>query len=180
MKKHIYLTGFMGAGKSRIGRTLAVEWDWPFYDTDALIEEETGQTIMQLFEEKGEALFRQKEAEIVRRISRDEYPAVIALGGGALMNENSYDLIRQNGLLIYIKSTPERILERVRHTNKRPLLKMEKDGQFEQRLLERIKELSTQREPVYARADIVYLRDGLEPEQIVSELNVLIRQKWED
>ncbi len=169
----------MGAGKSRIGRTLAVEWDWPFYDTDALIEEETGQTIMQLFEEKGEVFFRQKEAEIVLRISVDAYPAVISLGGGALMNESSYELIRQNGLLIYIKSTPERILERVRHTDKRPLLKIEKDEYFEQRLLKKIKELSTEREPVYARADIVYLRDGLEPEAIVAELNALIHQKWE-
>ncbi len=169
----------MGAGKSRIGRTLAAEWNWPFYDTDALIEQETGRTIMQLFEEKGEPFFREKEAEVVSRVSTEAYPAVISLGGGALMQKESYQIIRDSGLLIYIKSTPERILERVRHTDKRPLLKMEKSGNFEQKLLERIKELSIEREPVYACADIVYLRDGLEPEQIISELNVLIRQKWE-
>ena len=170
----------MGAGKSRIGRTLAAEWDWPFYDTDVLIEEETGQTIMELFEEKGESFFRQKEAEIIKRISFEAYPAVISLGGGALMQKSSYDIIREDGLLIYIKSAPEKILERVEHSDKRPLLKMEKDQQFKNRLLKKIREMLKQREPVYARADIVYLRDGLEPEQIVHELNGLIRQKWEE
>lgn len=180
MKKHIFLTGFMGAGKSRIGRTLAAKWGWPFYDTDALVEEESGLTVMRIFEEKGEAFFREKETEIVKRVSIDAYPAIIALGGGTLMQPSTYDLIRENGLLIYIKSSPEKILERVRHTDKRPLLKMKKDEQFEQRLLERIKELSAQREPVYAQADIVYRRDGLEPDRIVAELHTLIQKKWDE
>ena len=179
MKKHIYLTGFMGAGKSRIGRTLAAEWSWPFYDTDALIEEETGQTIMKLFEEKGEPFFRQKETQVIGRISAEAYPAVISLGGGALMQKQNFKIIGETGLLIYIKSAPEKILERVEHSDKRPLLKVEKDEQFKNRLLNKIIEMLEQREPVYTRADIVYLRDGLDPEQIVPELNGLIRQKWE-
>ena len=180
MKKHVFLTGFMGAGKSRIGRALAAEWNWPFYDTDALIERETGRTIMQLFEEKGESFFRQKEAQIIGRISAEAYPAVISLGGGALMQKQNFKIIGESGLLIYIKSAPEKILERVKHSDKRPLLKVEKDASFNNRLLNKIIKMLEQREPVYARADVVYLRDGLEPEQIVPELSGLIRQKWEE
>ncbi len=169
----------MGAGKSRIGRTLAAERNWPFYDTDTLIEEETGQTIMQLFEEKGEAYFRQKEAQAIGRVSAEAYPAVISLGGGALMQTENYQIIRETGLLIYIKSAPEKILERVARSDKRPLLKMPEDQQSKNRLLKKIIEMLEQREPVYAKADIVYQRDGLEPEAIVAELNTLIHLKWE-
>jgi len=180
MKKHIYLTGFMGAGKSRIGRTLAAEWNWLFYDTDALIEQKTGKVILDIFEDEGEPAFREYEKEVILQLAAEKFPSIISLGGGALMQPDNDKLIRQTGLLIYIKSAPEYIFKRVSHTNKRPLLKVEKNADFDTKLLQKIKDLLLEREPVYAQANIVYERDGLEPEEIVPQLNLLIRKKWKE
>ena len=180
MKKHIYLTGFMGAGKSRIGRTLAAEWDWPFYDTDALIEQKTGKVILDIFEDEGEPAFRNYEKEMILHLATEKFPSIISLGGGALMQPDNDELIRQTGLLIYIKSAPEYIFKRVHHTDKRPLLKVKRDQNFDTELMKEIRNLLAEREPVYALADIIYMRDGLEPEEIVPQLNILIRKKWKE
>lgn len=169
----------MGAGKSRIGRTLAKQWSWPFFDTDALIEKETGKTVMDLFEQDGEDHFRLLEKQVIKKFADEAYPAIISLGGGALMFPDNFKLIKQTGLLIYIKSAPEFLFERVKHTNKRPLLKIERDAQFEEKLLEKIKNLLDLREPVYQKADIVFERDGLEPEAMLLQLMQFIRQKWD-
>jgi shikimate kinase len=82
----VILTGFMGAGKSTVGRLLAEKLGWPFVDTDALIEERTGSNIAQIFAEKGEAAFRALEAEAVRDCAQME-KVVLALGGGAVESE---------------------------------------------------------------------------------------------
>ncbi len=177
-KKHIFLTGFMGAGKSRVGRFLARLFNFPFVDTDKEIEEKTGRSIKALFEQQGEAAFRRFERETIHRLCHDPLPRVISLGGGALNDERTFRLVRRSGMVVYLKSTPENILQRVKHTNKRPLLKIDEDTDREAALLQRIRELLQQREPVYAQADIVVQRDGLEAEKVAEIIFEKINQLW--
>jgi len=180
MKKHIYFTGFMGAGKSRVGRTLAAHWNWPYFDTDKVIEQETGLSVMELFELQGESAFRRLETETIRRLSAEAYPSIISLGGGAAMSAENRKIIQETGIVIYIKSAPEHILQRVSHTDKRPLLKVNRDKPFRDALLEKIKTLLKERKPTYEQADIVVDRDGLEPEAIVEILEKELKEKMED
>lgn len=166
-KRHIYMTGFMGAGKSKIGLLLAEQLGRPFFDTDRMIEQETGKTVKQIFEEEGEQAFRDQETDIVRRLCQSPQPAVISLGGGALLKEENDRMVRQTGTIIYIKSSPRYILSRVKHTRKRPLLDVEEGPDFEQNLLSRIESLLGQRKALYESAHIIFDRDGLELEEIL-------------
>ncbi len=175
MKRHVYLTGFMGAGKSRICRELKAKFSWSFYDSDELIEVKAGRSIKEIFDQDGEAAFRQMESECIRSLSENPIPAIIALGGGALMDENSLQIIKDSGVLVYIKSSPEAIFERVKNSKKRPLLKLAEN----ETMLERIQNLLAERSAVYEKADIVFERDGLSLEEIVQNLYKEINRHWQ-
>lgn len=142
----IYLVGFMGCGKSTIGRILADELGWRFIDLDEQIERASASSISGLFETLGEAEFREIERtqlqEVVRAVERGS-PTVVSLGGGAFPDEKNYQLLENNGVTIWL-DCPLEILERrvARHTH-RPLAR---DPQ-------RFRELYESRRPAYARAD---------------------------
>ncbi len=177
-KKHIFLTGFMGAGKSRVGRHLARLLNFPFVDTDKEIEVKSGKSVKAIFDEQGESVFRQLEQETIARLCHDPLPRVISLGGGALNNAQTLHLVRQTGVLIYLQSTPENLLQRVKHTDKRPLLNISSASDREHALLQRIRDLLKEREPIYLQADIVVQRDGLEAEQVAEEIITQLNQYW--
>ncbi len=172
--KHIFLTGFMGAGKSRVGRHLAQLLALPFVDTDREIEKEAGKTVRQIFEEEGETVFRQLEKTIIARLCAESHPKVIALGGGALNDSQTFARVHQNGLVIYLKSSPKAILKRVGHSRKRPLLDVQGVPNKEKILEQRIQDLLQKREPIYRQAHIVFDRDGLEAESVAEKLKQLI------
>ncbi len=167
MKKHLYLSGFMGAGKSRIGRELAALTDHPFYDSDKWIEEREGLTVREIFEQKGEAYFREAEKEALRHLAGRKEASIVALGGGAILDEKNRRLLKKTGTLVYIKTSPEAIFERVRHSKKRPLLTVAEGPGYEQALLQRIRQLLAEREPLYKEADVIIERDGLSLSEIV-------------
>jgi len=175
-KKHIFLTGFMGAGKSRIGKLLAKRFACSFFDSDKLIEEEAGVSIKEIFETKGEDYFRSVETRSIEKLCHLKKRAIIALGGGANINPANSEMIQANGISVYIKSAPHAIFERVRHSDKRPLLKIEQGENFDQRLLERINSLLKERNPVYEKSDIVFVRDGLELDEIIEKLFYRIQE----
>ncbi|MCD4691477.1 MAG: shikimate kinase [Calditrichales bacterium] len=170
MKKHIFLTGFMGAGKSKIGSLLAGEISHPFVDSDKMIERETGKTVRQIFEEDGEESFRKMESEVIRSLADCESPSVIALGGGALTNKKNFDLVTKNGILIYIKSLPEAIYERIKDSKKRPLLNVPEGEKFKENMLFKINGLLNKRTAVYEQADVIIERDSLSLEEILKTL----------
>jgi len=170
-KRHIFLTGFMGAGKSKIGRLLAEKLSYPFYDSDKLIEQDAGKSVKEIFDQDGENFFRGLESHEVKNLCAQKDPSVIALGGGALNNPENFKLVQMHGISVYIKSSPVSIYERVKHSKKRPLLNIEEGENFEDLLLEKIKQLLEKREKIYQKADIVFNRDGLELENIVDVLN---------
>jgi shikimate kinase len=146
----IFLVGFMGSGKSTVGRALAEELGWAFADLDEDIEKREGMSINQIFETRGEAQFRQAESaalqDRVRSVERGK-PCVIALGGGAFLSEDNFQVISNNGVSVWLDcpfSTVERRLagQHIEH-NHRPLA----------RDAEKLRELFALRRAGYERAD---------------------------
>ncbi|MGE0680987.1 MAG: shikimate kinase [Candidatus Binatia bacterium] len=123
-KANIILTGFMGTGKSTVGKKIADRLEWLFVDTDVLIEEEAEMTIPAIFAERGEPYFRALERAVITRVCL-EAEKVIATGGGAIMDEENIRVLKENGTLICLTAQPEVILSRVQSNTDRPLLRGE-------------------------------------------------------
>ena len=115
------LAGFMGTGKTVVGRLLARRLDLPFYDTDALIEARAGMSVAAIFAGQGEAAFRALEREALREVTRAAL-AVVATGGGAIVDPANRAQLRAWGTLVCLEATPEAILARVGDRVDRPLL----------------------------------------------------------
>jgi shikimate kinase len=157
-KNKIYLTGFMGSGKTTAGKKLADCLGWSFIDLDKVIEEHCRMTIPQIFTEYGEAYFRKVEAEALTNF-KDHHEIVIATGGGSPCYSGNMDHMLENGIVIYLKLTPVQLLNRLEGSqDERPLLK---DLSYDQ-LLSYIEKKLDEREPFYNRAHIIadgYLQD---------------------
>jgi shikimate kinase len=145
-KRNIILTGFMGTGKSTVGKKLAARLGRQFLDTDALIEQESGMSIGQIFAEKGEPYFRTLETQMIARVCATR-ATVIATGGGAMVSEVNARTLKNSGTVICLTAHPEVILARVRGNMDRPLLQGENP-------LAKIQELLRTRAEAYARADM--------------------------
>lgn len=137
----------MGAGKSAIGRRLAICLGLPFVDADHEIELAAGCTIEDIFERFGESEFRKGEEKVIRRLLRGPRK-VLATGGGAYMNQRTRELIGERGVAVWLRADLETLLRRVGRRNDRPLLK---GGDARETLAH----LMEERYPVYAQADIV-------------------------
>lgn len=156
--KNIVLVGFMGSGKTTVGKMLAELLGYKFIDTDEIIEQSEGKSISDIFLEEGEQRFREIEARIAGGISGLE-GHVISTGGGIVTNRENISNLKKAGLLVWLKATPETILKRVGSENHRPLLNTEDP-------LEKIKSLLAVREQFYAEADLSVDTDRLEIEKI--------------
>ncbi|HLR76348.1 MAG TPA: shikimate kinase [Balneolaceae bacterium] len=150
--KPIFLTGFMGAGKTAIGRALSDILHWRFVDLDEYIEQRQGQTITRIFEKKGEGYFRQVEREAVKRhLAMNE--SVIAAGGGALQNQQLTDKIKNKSLLIFIDCPVAEILKRLKDDKTRPLLLNPDSSEKKAAQLEKdLTQLYKKRLPLYNQA----------------------------
>ena len=160
MSDNIILTGFMGTGKTQVGRRLAKRLGWRFIDTDLLIEQELDTSIRQLFAEKGEVYFREQERRVIARVCQDQR-CVIATGGGAIVDPVNAQQLQNSGLLICLTATPEVILARVRGNTDRPLLQAEDP-------LATIRSLLARRSDAYARAQITIDTSQQSVEQVVA------------
>jgi shikimate kinase len=164
--KNIYLVGFMGTGKSTVGRALAKRLDRVFKDLDDLIEEKENKKIAEIFEEKGEEYFRKIESEVINEISRKEN-FVIATGGGAVVNKENYKRLKESGVLISLAASPEEIYERTKNSKNRPLLNV-------QNPIEEIKRLMFERAYYYIKSDHIIDTTGLSVEDVVDEIMEII------
>jgi shikimate kinase len=160
--KNIVLTGFMGAGKSVVGRKLAERLEMNVVDTDAVIEEESGMNISEIFRRFGEAHFRELESEAVRKVStlKDH---VIITGGGVALNKDNIENLRKKGVIVHLHAEPEVIYKRVKDEIHRPLLQIEDP-------LKKIKELLEQRAPFYANSNIEVDTSKLSVDEVVEEI----------
>lgn len=132
--RNIVITGFMGTGKSTVGRLVAEQLSWPFLDTDAEIVRRAGKPIADIFAQQGEAAFRQMEARLCRFLAAQR-GYVIATGGGMLVDAgNRAVMLSASGLVVCLTATPEVVEERLRaDDNQRPLLKGDWHALLEQR-----------------------------------------------
>ena len=173
---NITLTGFMGTGKTVVGRRLAKRLGWRFVDVDELIESVAKKSIPKIFTDHGEAVFRRLEQRAVHRAVKVD-PAVIATGGGAFIDPENRRLLKACGPVVCLSAHPREILQRIRAAlPTRPLLAGEPT-------LSRIEHLLAQRATGYAKADLTIDTTGLSVEQIAEriwdEIGPWISKSWE-
>ncbi|HEX5507507.1 MAG TPA: shikimate kinase [Pseudolabrys sp.] len=151
-QRSLVLVGMMGAGKSSVGRRLAMRLSIPFVDADTEIETAAAMSIPEIFAKHGELEFRKGEAKVIARLL-DQGPQVLATGGGAVMDASTRALIHAKAISIWLKADLDVLMRRTKRRNDRPLV-------------EQITMLLPEREPFYAQADItVQSRD--EPHDLI-------------
>ncbi len=150
-KPNIYLLGFMGTGKTSVGKRLAHKLKFKFIDSDAEIEKKYSMQVKEIFEKFGEARFREMEREFIEN-GHPTNNCVVSCGGGLVCRDTMPELVKSKGVSVVLFSKPEEILERVSKNNKRPLLNVENP-------LEKIKELIAQRTPYYLRSGVSIATD---------------------
>jgi shikimate kinase len=160
--RSVVLVGMMGAGKSSIGRRLALRLGIPFVDADAEIEKAAGMSIPDIFTSRGEPEFRSGEARVILRLL-DHGPQVLATGGGAFMNPDTRLAIAAKGVSIWLKADFEVLMRRIRRRHDRPLLRTDDPGATMQGLMD-------ERYPVYALADLTVQSRDVPHDKIVDEI----------
>lgn len=171
LNKPIVMVGLMGAGKTKIGSLLASSLDWPFVDADHEIELAAGCTISEIFERHGEPAFRDLERRVIARLMSDELK-VIATGGGAVMNEQTAELVFGKAFTVWLKADLDVLLERTGRNNKRPLLKGGNPAEILQALMDK-------RYPVYARSSVTVQTNIAEAEITLEKLLETMAQHLE-
>jgi shikimate kinase len=170
VKRHVALVGFMGAGKSTIGRKLARELGCAFFDTDALIVRDHG-TIAGIFSREGEAAFRQYEREAIGQVLSSDDAGVVALGGGALTLAENRAFIKQRAHRIFLRASPAQILRRLRRSReRRPLLGARPT-------LTKIQRLYGERLAHYADADYIVAAERLSDRAILDDVLQWLNEK---
>lgn len=155
--QNIVLIGFMGSGKSTVGKRLAKALDWEFIDTDAEVERVTGVKVPDIFRRHGEMRFRSEESLVVKRLS-GRRKLIIATGGGTVVNPDNWQALAQSALIIGLYAPVETILARIGHRHDRPLLKGS---------LAEIEELWQSRQKTYAKADLTVDTTEMGIEEVV-------------
>ncbi len=147
----VAMVGMMGAGKTAVGRALAARLEVPFRDSDHEIELAANMSVAEIFDRDGEAFFRRKETQVIRRLL-DGGPCVLSTGGGAFLQPENRRMISQRGVSVWLNADPEVLWTRVRRKDTRPLLRTP-DPRATLRALYRA------RVPVYAQADLEVISD---------------------
>ncbi|HLX23161.1 MAG TPA: shikimate kinase [Usitatibacter sp.] len=151
-RSNIFLVGMMGAGKTTLGKSLAQRMGHAFLDTDRVLVERTGVPVATIFEIEGEAGFRKRESAVLAEIAgHDGY--VVATGGGIVLDETNRRVMRESGMVVYLRARLENLWERTRHDTTRPLLSTPDPRGTLQALLE-------EREPLYREAAHVVVDTG--------------------
>lgn len=158
----IILIGLMGAGKTTIGRRLANRLGVPFRDADHEIEAAANLTVAEIFEQHGESHFRNGEKKVIARLMEDGVQ-VLATGGGAWMNDETRELVKNEGLSIWLKAEFDILMARVRRRSHRPLLRDPDPEGVMRRLMD-------ERYPVYAEADVMVLSRDAPHDAIVESV----------
>lgn len=144
---NIALIGFMGTGKTSVGRLVADQLHYEYVDTDEVIQTNTGRSVTDIFAKDGEPAFRALEEKVVADLAT-RHKTVISTGGGLPVNPKNLASLKTHALVICLWSSPEKIWERVRHQSHRPLLHNDNPQA-------KIRELLAAREPFYKQADVL-------------------------
>jgi shikimate kinase len=166
-KSNVYLIGPMGSGKTTIGRRLAQKLELQFHDTDHEIEASTGASVNLIFDIEGEEGFRKRENKMLRELaSRPD--VLVATGGGAILSKANRDLLHNSGIVVYLKTSVEKQLARLKRDRSRPLLQTEDKEQ-------KLRTLAEQRNPIYlGLADVVFPIEDRNIENAVHQIYLAI------
>ena len=167
-KKNICIMGFMGSGKSIIGKDLSKYLNLNFYDTDKEIELKTKKKINEIFEEEGELYFRDIEEKVCIEILTNDN-CVISLGGGSIISKKIRKIIKKNSYSIYLQVTLNNLLNRIKFSRKRPLLNNNSNKS------ETMRKLLNDRQKYYEKADLIINNNGDKSQTlnlIKSQLNI--------
>lgn len=160
---NLFLIGPMGAGKSTIGRLLAVELSREFIDSDHEIQARCGADIPWIFDVEGEAGFRERERQMIDELTR-RGELVLATGGGAVLREDNRRALRERGTVIYLYTTVEQQLKRTAKDRNRPLLQADDPEKV-------LRDMFVRRDPLYrATADLLVRTDRRGPRSVVNEI----------
>lgn len=171
-RRSLVLVGMMGAGKSSIGRRLAGRLGLAFVDADTEIETAAGMSITEIFKVHGEEAFRAGEARVIARLL-GAGPQVLSTGGGAYMNPSTRSAVREKGVSVWLKADYEVLAKRIRRRGDRPMLHTDNPT-------ETLRELITERYPVYAEADITVHSRDVPHDTIVDEIITVLAQWFAD
>lgn len=160
----IFLIGFMGCGKTTLGKRLSRKLDYSFYDMDEEIEKKAGLSVSEIFSQKGEAAFRKMEREYLKSLN-PESDLVIATGGGAPCFGDNIELMNQLGITVYLKMSPVSLAGRLQKARSiRPLI----EGLGDEALLEFIHERLKEREPHYKKAKCIMKGENVKSSHVVA------------
>lgn len=160
--KTIVLIGMMGSGKTTIGKLLGEKLTLRSIDIDVIIEQNEKRTVSEIFQNEGEKYFRNIERETIKKNFTNK-DLIISLGGGAFEDQLTQELLLKNSTVIYLKTSPNIILERIKNNTNRPLLK-------NQMTVEKIQSIILQRQKNYELANITILTDNKNTDKIVEEI----------
>lgn len=167
MYANIVLVGFMGTGKSTVGRILAARLDLSFLDMDSVIEQRQGRQISEIFAKEGEAFFRSLERQLTIELAAQQ-GRVIACGGGIVLNADNIRDYSSRSLVVCLRASSQTILDRVRHETHRPLLAVDDK-------LGRIRSILATRQPLYDAIPHIIDTDGLFAEAVADRVEALYR-----
>lgn len=168
--KNVAFIGFMGSGKTYTSKELAKILKRKVFSTDHLIELKERQKIREIFNKKGELYFRHLEKLTVAQVIRNK-GVVIDCGGGIILNPLNIERLKQNGVLVYLKTSPKWILKRTQDTTDRPLLQTKDPAA-------KIKELLKRRKSLYEQADITVLTDAKTPTEVAEEVAKILKKEY--
>ncbi|MCL0101745.1 3-dehydroquinate synthase [Dehalococcoidia bacterium] len=164
----IYLIGFSYTGKSAVGRVLARELGWKFFDTDTSITRRVGREISDIFSEDGESSFRQLESEVLREIAKSD-GIVVATGGGVVVNPENLSLMAESGIVMCLEAKPDTLVRRMQDAQQRNASRKVRPLLGGDNPLEKITALKGERQLAYAAADWTVHTDGLELQEVVDQ-----------
>ena len=157
----VTLIGFMGSGKSTVGKELSKLLGFPFIDLDDLIVKEVGMSIPEIFESFGEEKFREIESSLLKEVLLKKSELILSTGGGTPAYKDNVKVINQLSKSVFLKTPFETLWERISKDKNRPLTKFGKEG---------LLELYTKRLPYYERAHLIVECEGKKPKEIAEEI----------
>ncbi len=171
MKDNIAIIGFMGSGKTTVGKILAARMDWNFFDLDRIIELSEGRTINDIFNDDGERYFRDVETKIILKTISDNKDCIFACGGGAVLRKENMYAVKKKCCIVYLAVSAEEAAARLTGSNERPLV----DHGDRKR---KIEELLVKRLPVYEKyAEITIDSEGADPGETAGKIIDIIKEK---
>ncbi|MCF7916838.1 MAG: shikimate kinase [Candidatus Omnitrophica bacterium] len=165
--KNVYIVGFMGTGKTSVGKILANKLSKEFVEMDEAVEQEAGKKIKDIFAKEGEGYFRKLESNLLQRLS-SQSDLVVSCGGGIVCNEDNLKILKNSGYVFALDASAVSIYARIKDSSQRPLLNVENP-------LEKIKQLLQARESFYARAGKKIKTDNLSAEEVADCILKLLK-----